>query len=251
MIDSHVHFHKQVYDLKTIDSMVKTALNNNINEICLLDHTHKFREFNPIYSPCMKHIKTWDHFKNKKQMSVNDYLCFIEEVKKIKYPIIIKFGLEVCYFKETEQTIRDILSNYNFDFLIGSIHHINGMAYDINEEFWNGLDVDKLYRQYYEDTKELIKSQLFTHLAHPDAIKRFKKYPTYSLINTYEEIADLLAEYNLPTENNTGFARYGFNKLGLNKIFYNILKSKNVHILKSSDAHKFSMIGYAFSKIKD
>ena len=49
MIDGHIHFEKQPYNLDTVNSMVEVALSKGINEIWLLDHTHKFKEFSFLY----------------------------------------------------------------------------------------------------------------------------------------------------------------------------------------------------------
>ncbi len=49
MIDGHIHFHKQAYLLETVESMVKVAIEKGIDEIWLLDHTHKFKEFDFLY----------------------------------------------------------------------------------------------------------------------------------------------------------------------------------------------------------
>lgn len=251
MKDCHIHFEKQPYTIDTVDNMVKTAESRGIDEIWLLDHTHKFREFESIYTPCRMHQETWDSFTRKRRISIEEYLCFLSKIQKRKYPLTIRFGLEVCYFPETEDILRKELQNYHFDFLIGSIHHINGMAYDIEESYWDGVDVDSMYRKYYQNTESLIRSKLFTMLGHPDAIKRFSRYPSFDLTETYERIAGLLAEYQLATENNTGFVRYHFEKLGMNDLLYAILKAKQVTINKSSDAHEYIYIGYAFDTIRD
>ena len=55
---------------------------------------------------------------------------------------------------------------------------------------WNKFDVDDIYRDYYELIFSLVKSDLFTQLAHPDTIKMFNYYPTYDLTPTYHQLAD-------------------------------------------------------------
>lgn len=53
---------------------------------------------------------------------------FIELMKKEQFPIKIKFGLEVCYSLEHEKEIEKIKEMYPFDFLVGAIHFIDGLA---------------------------------------------------------------------------------------------------------------------------
>lgn len=44
----------------------------------------------------------------------------------------MRFGLEVCYTPETESLLSSILEHYQFDFLIGSVHSVNGYLYDMD-----------------------------------------------------------------------------------------------------------------------
>lgn len=251
MIDSHIHFDKQPYSIDTINKMVEVAINNNITEINLLDHTHKFSEFAPLYLSLVNNSFAWDWYQRKKQISLTDYLDFIKLVKTYDFPIKINFGLEVCFFKEKVDWLKAELSKYDFDFLIGSVHFIDNIPFDLSLDNWKNQDKDMMYKRYYEIMEDLIKSQIFTSLAHPDSIKLFNIYPQYDLIPTYEKIAKLLYQYNVATENNTGLWRYNFSYPGINKQLYTILKDNNVRIYKASDAHTYDKIGYLFTDIKN
>ncbi len=55
---------------------------------------------------------------------------FMNRVKDTKYPVKVKFGLEVCYIPETADILAEILKNYDFDFLTGSVHWIDGWGFD-------------------------------------------------------------------------------------------------------------------------
>ena len=50
MIDGHIHFHDQPYSLSLIKKMIKVAQEKGIDELFLLDHTHKFYEFDFLYT---------------------------------------------------------------------------------------------------------------------------------------------------------------------------------------------------------
>ena len=70
-------------------------------------------------------------------------------------------------------------------------------------------NVDYLYKRYYEIMKNLLKV-ITTTFGHPDSIKLYNYYPRYDLSSTYHEIAHLLKEHKMITENNSGLIRYGF-----------------------------------------
>lgn len=243
MIDGHIHFHKQPYTLETIDLMVEEALKNGVTTLYLLDHTHKFYEFLFLYDN-LSGDETLGWFKKKIHMPIKEYLDFIELVKSKEYPVEIKFGLEVCYMYEFEDRLKEELAKYNFDFLIGSVHQINGIGYDLCVEIWDGQDTDLFYKEYYYKTKRLIESDLFDILGHPDCITAYEIYPSFPLRPYLEEIAKLLKKHNMKTENNT-------KRGGLKHEFLEILKEYNIPIHLSSDAHRYYEVGRDFKDYID
>lgn len=251
MRDAHIHFEKQPYSLEIVEKMVGVAKARGVTELCLLDHTHKFQEFSFLYEETKEDEATYNHYQKKKYISIKEYLDFTDIVRKKDFGIKILFGLEVCYFVNCKERLKEELTKYDFDFIIGSVHHIDAFAFDFNKESWEGRDIDKIYIRYFEIVEDLIKSKLFTHLAHPDSIKIFGFYPTFDLVPYYRKIAKLLKEYNMSTENNTGFDRYGFTNYGLDSKLYDELKRENVLIYKASDAHDYTYIGNKFDLIKD
>lgn len=68
----------------------------------MLEHTHQFTEFERVYEPVMAN-NDFQHNRIIKRMngSIDEYIRFIKRVKDIKYPVKVKFGLEVCYIPET------------------------------------------------------------------------------------------------------------------------------------------------------
>lgn len=239
MLDAHVHIEKGDYTIQWITEFVNVALKRGLSEIYLLEHSHRFKEFKDIYKNFAQYNdyqKSW--LDKKLKLSLDDYKGLILKVKSEKFPIKIKFGLEVCYEEGMEENISNILQGFNWDFVTGSVHWVDGWGFDHKKEHWNTVDVDKAYKRYYEIMKSLIRSQLFNIVAHPDSIKCFGFNPSSSLNHIYIEIAELLKEHNVGAEQNSGLHyRFGHMDLGMNKEMYDIFKSKNVQIYTASDAH--------------
>ncbi|HOA78785.1 MAG: histidinol-phosphatase [Bacilli bacterium] len=250
MIDAHVHIEFGEYAIEYIERMVDKAREKGITEIWVLDHTHKFLEFKPVYEIIRSDAFNRAWYDRKRPIPLADFLELASSVKKRSYPVTVKFGLEVCYFEEKEEELRGILREHDFDFLIGSVHFIDGFGFDLSRKNWEGKDVNRLYRRYYEITESLIKSGLFTALGHPDAIKLFEKYPDYPLADAYRRVAALLKERGMATENNSGLSRYGFPYPGLNPEFLRILKETGVVINRASDAHNIDDIGRMFERLE-
>jgi len=221
MIDGHIHIEKGSYSLDWINEFINHALERGISEIHLLEHSHRFKEFALVYENIRNYSEyQGDWLKRKMVLSLDTYRAFVTEMRKIEFPIKVKFGLEVCYIEEEESSIRDIISDFDWDFVTGSVHWIDGWGFDHKKEFWEGKETDKEYKRYYEIMKSLIKSRLFDIVAHPDSIKCFGHQPNCDLSQTYIEIADLLNEYKMFAEQSAGlYINYGFNELGMNIIY--------------------------------
>ena len=238
--DCHIHIERGPYTIEWIKEFINQAQYMGLNEIYLLEHTHRFFEFKGLYSNIMLYNDFQrDWLSNKKMQSITDYINLIEVCKKIKFPISVKFGLEICYEPGKENLIKNITSNYNFDFLVVSIHSIDGFEYDLYPESWVGKNVNILYRRYYEITLEAINSNLFDGIAHPDAIKCFGHNSTLDMSKYYLKMALLINKNRMYIEDNGGLMlNYGYKKeLGMNEKMRMIFKENHVNIKLASDAH--------------
>ncbi len=159
MIDGHIHIERGDYTLEWIEQFVNKAVEMEFDEIRLLEHCYIFEEFMPMYDSVCAHSEYVDDWFRRKagKHRISEYLGLIEEAREQKYPVKIKFGLEICYFKEREAFIREMTKDKEFDFLLGSIHFVDGFAFDHKPEHWIGMDVDTIYRRYFEDSVSLAK----------------------------------------------------------------------------------------------
>ena len=224
MIDGHMHLEYGDLTKEYVLEFVNAAVNKGLKKIQILDHTHRFVEFEPIYEELKKEPlqKKWLENKTMKfKDSLDDYDRLIKEMKDIDLPIDVSFGLEVCYVPKYKEYIRNILKNHEYDFIVGAIHSIDGKLYDMNfskEILWNKYDVD--------------------------TIKMFNYYPKYDLTETYHQLAKLLIEHNVIAENNTGcHYRYNHRDIGLSDELLKIFKEHNVKLIVASDAHHPEHVG--------
>ncbi|AFL99313.1 histidinol phosphate phosphatase HisJ family [Desulfitobacterium dehalogenans ATCC 51507] len=249
MIDAHIHIERGQYTKEWVQQFINQAVKMGLDEIYLLEHSHRFKEFKPMYQSVKEYSdyqKVW--LQRKSNLSINEYTSLITEIRQYKFPIQVKWGLEVCYFPESEELISDIINS--FDFITGSIHWVDGFGFDHKAELWNGVDVDKLYKRYYELMLQLIDSKLFTGLAHPDSVKCFKCFPSFDLTPIYELLANALRNSNMYAEQSGGLAlNYGYPTIGMNDKMLNIFKQRGVIMLTASDAHRPEDVGANISKM--
>lgn len=257
LVDGHMHLENGPLSVEYVMEFVKKGIEMNMDCIHILDHTHRFIEFKPMYESLRKADERQKAWLDKKVLEpLSTYHQVIEEVKKMDLPIQVKFGLEVCYAPEDKALIKEVLSKYPYDFVIGSIHSIDGLLYDMSafskDILWDKYDVNDIYKRYYEIMEDMIKSDLFTQIGHPDQLKLFNYYPTYDLTPTYEKLALLAKEHDVYMENNTGIHyRYHHEDMGTNQEFLAILKKHGVKIMTASDAHVPNHVGMLIKEISE
>ena len=245
MIDGHVHLERGPYNIEWIKQFVNQASQRGIKTIHLLEHSHRFVEFSELYDEISKYNEYQkDWYGNKAVSSIVDYKKLIQQVRECEWPINMKFGLEICYVEGKEKFIKDIKDSFDWDFLTGSVHWIDGWGFDHKAEFWEGRNADDAYMRYYVIMRHLIKSNLFDTLAHPDSIKCFGYYCSRDLSDTYRELARLVKNAKMQVEQSAGlFMNYKHKELGMNKKLLDIMKEFEVDIITTSDAHRPEDVG--------
>jgi len=243
MLDCHIHIERGSYTLGWINEFVQVAAQRGLDEIWLLEHCYRFREFVPMYDKPRAYgafFNEW--FRNKAGfLALADYLKLVDMVRGRTWPVQIKFGLEVCYFQEHEALVRRKTQGKGLDFLVGSVHFIGDFAFDHKQqaERWDGINVDEAYRTYFETSIQLAESGLFNGIAHPDLIKLFGHRPSFALDKTYDKLAAALAKNNMYTEQNGGAHRRcpATCEPGMDKGLLAAMLRHNVKIQTASDAH--------------
>ena len=245
MVDAHVHIERGPYEIEWIEQFVDYAIKREIDSLYLLEHSHRFIEFSNLYAKFAAYNDyqaKW--LSNKLNIPLGSYTALINRVRSHKWPIEIKFGLEVCYDERHEDLIYRLKRSFDWDFFTGSVHWIDGWGFDHKPEFWEDKEPEKIYVRYYEIMKKLVKSGLFDILAHPDSIKCFGHLPDIDPTSQYRELAVLLNKTNMKVEQSAGLRiNYNHPELGMNKHLLTLCKENNVSIITASDAHKPEDVG--------
>jgi histidinol-phosphatase (PHP family) len=156
-----------------------------------------------------------DHFaltRDKRRFSwalAPDFLdAYVEEIVRAKEntkDLIIRLGLEVDYFPESLDMVKERLAPYPFDFLIVSVHFIDGFIIDLNAQPWEGLTQDhrnQIWRSYWQYLGEAASSNYFDIIGHFDLPKKFNYYPSIDLTKEALEALDAIAASDMTIEIN-------------------------------------------------
>lgn len=240
MKDLHIHIERGPYEKAWIDRFVEQAVRMDIDEINLLEHTVRIKEFHPAFKEAGEYSlyqRRWLNEKKKTAHTLDEYRRLIDLIKSSDYPVKINFGLEVCWFEQHEEFLRELIEKCELDYVLGSVHWIDNWTFNQRKYQWLGKDVNKLYQRYYEMSESLIESGIFDIIAHPDLIRCHGIYPDYDLADTYHAICKSAVNNNVMIEMNTAKG------LGINEQFLQIAKEEGVTFSLGSDAHRPEDVG--------
>ena len=243
-LDYHMHFEYGSYDAAWVQGFFDAAKRRGLDEIGISEHTHTFKEFEPLY---YEDLVLDDSFigsfqqkwlkKNKFKYTLDDYFNFMAELKKTH---AVKTGIEVCNFQD-QQKVKAILEPYTFDYIIGSIHFLRGWAYDSSEikAEWERRSLKEIYDWYAEEVENLCASGLYDVLGHPFNIRLFKFLPDFDVTPVLERVAKALKLAHMGIDINTGtYYRYPIAEISPYPDFLHMAAKYDLPVITSSDSHK-------------
>ncbi len=232
LIDYHVHTAMSGDAKGTISDHVKIARDRGLMEIGFSDHFH---------------LEKQDH-----SMSYEELAQYVEKGQSYKensdFPV--KLGLEVDFIPNREKEIEKIVKSGDFDYVIGSVHFINGWGFDspryVSE--YKKWDLAELYRTYFSLIQQCSKSGLFDIIGHVDLIKKFGLKPKTDITSVFRETVEVLKDSKVCVEVNTSGLRTPCKEIYPNKTFLKMCFDEGIPIILGSDAHSSEDIGKDFSR---
>jgi len=243
LVDGHVHLEHGPLTEGYAMKFINEAIRKGLDEIDILDHSHRFKEFRSCYDLLRVYPEQdeWLGRPGKFRDTLNDYFTMIEVIRKKDLPIRVRFGLEVCYTEETEDLLREILKDVKLDFLTGSVHSVGDILYDMSFSkrlLSERYTQEEIIELYYRRLIACASSGLFDRIGHPDQIKVAVETDDLSLKKHYEELARVCKEKHILAENNSGCHwRYGLSDIGNSDTFLKTFKEYGVGMITASDAH--------------
>jgi histidinol-phosphatase (PHP family) len=236
------HNHTTWSDGKSsIAEMVEAGRKAGLKEIGVSDH-FALAEGNPNFR--------WALPTN----SLDRYISEVRAAAASTKGIHVRLGLEVDYFPETVHQVREQLSSFEFDYLIGSVHFVKEFAIDLNSKPWEGISQEErnnVWRSYWRLLGEAAQSGIFDVLGHFDLPKKYKFHPTIDLSAEACEVLDAVAAADMAIEINTS----GWDKpVGEAYPSLRYLREANrrkIPLLISADAHSAAEITRHFNRARE
>lgn len=199
--DLHIHTTYSRHAEGSMEEMVLSAVRIGLSEIGFADHFPYPKGFQEPVPNCV--IPDEEVFE-----------LYVKEVRRLQQAyrgrISILFGTEIDYLPDHLDDIRNRLEQYPFDYVIGSIHLLNGIAIDYREEALQSRihelgGPEGLWEKYWMALEHFCSLDLFHIVGHFDLPRKFG---ITRVQNGFSEatgrVLDRILQKDLALEVNTG-----------------------------------------------
>lgn len=228
MKDNHVHTNISHDGISSMEQYIVYADKMGIDEITFTEHYD-------IYDGIKTNLTTLD---------MESYYNYYKKISSL-YKFNINFGIEIGLQPDISDTIKEMVSKYPFDFIIGSSHITCKKDMAMDKSFFDGCTKKEAYTKYFEEVLQNIKIyDEFDVYGHLDYVVRYGGYSDKTI--KYSEFKDILdailielINKNKGIEINTSGIRYGLGTTHPNIDILKRYKQLGGSIITiGSDAHK-------------
>jgi len=193
--------------------------------------------------------------------SSESFKQYIQDVgivqKKYSNRIHVLLGAEVDYHPQYMEWIRNQLSRTHFDYLIGSVHLLDGKPIDFNQEYLNRLIQEiggesDFWNQYWEAVHHLLDEPWLNVVGHLDLPRKFLSCDfAFSDQSMIRKILQKIKHKDLAIDVNTsGIAKTTDQQIYPAPIILRVAAVLDVDVMIGSDAHAPEEIGRAFESTR-
>ncbi len=188
--DLHVHTYFSCDSRERMERYCDKAIRKGITCLCFTEHV----DYNP-------EDEGFGYYEAEKYF---DELGMMQSIYKDKLTLLsgIEFSEPHLYQRELKE-----LAQYPYDFIIGSVHYVNGVFPD--REMRKRYTLEDYFKLYWNEVLEAVSCGGFDSLGHMDFPKRCLGEALYSN-DIIDEIFKTMLHNNIALEINTSSFRYGF-----------------------------------------
>jgi histidinol-phosphatase (PHP family) len=245
IVDYHMHLRGPddsplgPYSADRAEEYVAQAGRAGVDEIGFSDHVYYFRQGKDLWEiPWLLERCTDD---------LDDYVDAVLEAKRRGLPV--KLGLEVDYFPGIEVGIAELLEPYPWDYVLGSVHFVDGFPVDQEPGLVHKLPAGEAWRRYFVWLRNAARSGLFDVLSHPDLVKIFgMRAPDEETHYLHIETADAVEAAGVCVEVSAAGLHKPVGELYPDRELLAACHERDVPITLASDAHQPEHVGRDVAK---
>ncbi len=247
--DYHVHTAFSDDSTYPMVNVIKDAIRMGMDEICITDHVDYGIKVDRNSGQRIE-------YRNGDPLANVDYPQYMAALNQMQRHygdrIKIKIGMEFGVQQHTVLQYEVLFRQYNFDFIILSVHQINDKEF-WTQDFQRGKTQKMYNEQYYEELLNLVKKfKNYSVLGHMDLIARYDNagtYPFEKVKPIITEILKIVIADGKGIELNTSSHRYNLNNSMPCMDILKLYKKLGGEIITiGSDSHKPEHLGTYFKE---
>jgi histidinol-phosphatase (PHP family) len=242
LTDYHTHTSRCGHATGTMREYVEKAIALGIDEIGLTDHLWLYFQDPSLRDPTFA-------------MNERDFAAHYEEMIRTRTEyadrIKVRISVEADYIAGRERELLSILAQYDFDYVLGSVHFLDGWPLDAPESttrYARG-PVSPIYRSYYQNLQGAIALGAFHLLAHLDLPKKLGFRPEDDLSELVRDTLDLIAKHDLAVELSSAGLRKPVREIYPSSAILEQMNALSIPIALSSDAHAPAEVGAGYDRL--
>ncbi len=164
--DYHMHTPRCHHAKGNVREYAEAAIQAGLTEIGMSDHSPMPTAFDDDWRMDMQ--------------ALTDYQREVESVRDDLSGILtVRVGLEADFRPGSEPDVAAIIASYNWDYVIGSLHYIEGWDFDNPDriQHWDGCNIEDAWCAYFDLLAQSAATGMFDIIGHPDLIKKFGHRP--------------------------------------------------------------------------
>jgi histidinol-phosphatase (PHP family) len=239
--DYHTHTYRCGHAVGTMREYVEAALRAGVTDVGLTDHLWLY------FAPPSGRDPRWAI--PEEQFDAH-YAEMLEVREEYRGRIDVRVSVEADFVAGHEDALLAILSRYDFDYVLGSVHFMDGWLIDDPEQAHRYREerVAEIYRRYFANIRRAIALGCFDVLAHFDLPKKFGYLPEEDLTAVVAETLDLAKERDIAIEVSTGGLRKPVAEIYPAPAILREMRRRDIPIVLSSDSHAPEEVAFGFDR---
>lgn len=221
----------------TLDEMVEAAIGKGFAEIGIADHMPLLYSDDPDLA-----------------MAPEQLPLYVEQVLELKDRfagrIAVRLGIEADYEPATMGERIVMMESYPWDYIIGSVHVLDGWIFDDPRhlDLYRDIDLDEFYLEYLYAVEAMVQTGLYDIVAHADLAKKFDMRASIDLRPHYRRLLEKVKAAGMCYEVNTAGLRWPVAEMYPDPEFVRIAAELGVPVTLGSDSHCPQDVGRDFDR---
>jgi histidinol-phosphatase (PHP family) len=263
VLDLHTHLwpHEPGTPMPSYDQLARAcdvAATRGVEQIAITEHCNRFEEIAEVALPRWRRDgsaelrEAAEHvWASERGAHLDEYVELLTTAQARGLPLLV--GLEVDHLPGATEAISDVLHDYPFDLLLGSVHWLGAWLFDAygNPTFareWEHRPLDDIWTAYTEAVIELATSGRVDILAHLDVVEVTGRRPE-SVAAFEARLCEGIAPTGVAVEMSSAGLRKPANELYPSPRLLARLHDAGIALTTASDAHTVDQIGLDFDAV--